>query len=1138
MAISKERTPEELKNQDLNYFIAFDIEPTETNVKKIEEALNNKRKTFSRVVTPITTRLIELKDDIDKVMLNDVAARKKEADAARAFYAKRAIEMAETLCKSGYIEDTKIDEIAKRFYVTSKEILDGISGLLSQGVVLKKVAGVKREVSFSNFKKIEAYLRTLGKRDLYDFSELPETSQTKDLYNKQEEIYSVFSKKANDAKGKAAMDLSGIGKVVFKSDAARREYDIYAKTKVKVWDSLSTLSDSGIKVVNDKFFIDCLDALRGDAGLSVDDAEKELYAYMSNFKLTRESSEKLHIELCPYDDCQKPYVLKNDTHSCPNCGRSLEMKCWNCGNVTLLVSKTQACKKCGITKKAQTEFDAAQKALATLLDSPSSAGSAITAAMNKLENVYPTYDKFPTSLVGKNIIALKQQIEQRVIATCPYDDCKKPYIFKAGIKSCPNCGKSLEIKCWNCGEITLFKSNTQACSKCGISKSNQNEFNIAQKAFDNLLKSQSCTELELVGALNKLENVYPKYSQFPTSFVSKAITAAKQQTERRKNEIVKRNALYEKYVKELNAMIAKKQFYHAETLLKQLKNEDPTYDTKELDAKIGTALKNAQIYVDSANRYLKANNEDAAVESGGKALQICSDCAAALQVLKNFPPKPPHHLIAKIFRNTVKLDWQTEGNQDAITYTVIRKVGSAPANDQDGDVLEKDLTINFYEDPSVVSATAYYYAVFSVRGDVCSQIAVTSTPTVMYLDVSNLHQEKTAASIKATWAVPDNVKGVEVYRKAGAVPPIGKDDGEKIACDINGFDDANVKEDKYSYLILCKYSYSGKTQYSTGIKASYTKFRLPSKLQNVQLDSAGTTDFTLSCEKPENGSIKLYVSDKHLDLPFGDVDDKANFVKKYKALKELDTIVLSENKLSFSIPPQKVMWVYPVVSNEQLFVLSDPIMLNTISGIENVNVINKGGNITIEGTLNSSVRNVIAIISNEGFVSNVDDSGDRRTCSYDSFIRDKGFYISLKPGVYYITLFAEFKEGGNTFYSKAVKLPEVIDNSEKTVVEYALTYTPNVSAPYKVKLDFICSDPLTLPDVDIVGGYPKPMNKNSGKVLTTVTGGAMKKKLFKKGFRFSVQVTVDSASNKREKLTLFLHSDTEKRVQLKEVQKI
>lgn len=57
MAISKIRTAEELKNSDLNYFIAFDIAPTETNTKKITDALIAKRNTFARNVNPITARL-------------------------------------------------------------------------------------------------------------------------------------------------------------------------------------------------------------------------------------------------------------------------------------------------------------------------------------------------------------------------------------------------------------------------------------------------------------------------------------------------------------------------------------------------------------------------------------------------------------------------------------------------------------------------------------------------------------------------------------------------------------------------------------------------------------------------------------------------------------------------------------------------------------------------------------------------------------------------------------------------------------------------------------------------------------------------------------------------------------------------
>ena len=188
MASPKYRLPDELQNPELNYYIAFDIEPTETNTKKIEEALNKKRSTFARTVTPITTRLNELKDDIDKIMLEDAVltdnngtkeyvvksgGRKIESDNAKKFFAERAIEMAKSICRSGFIEDSKIAEIAKRFYVTEKEVLDGIDSLLSQGVKLIKTAGAKREVAFSNFKKIESFLKTLGKKNLYDFSELP-----------------------------------------------------------------------------------------------------------------------------------------------------------------------------------------------------------------------------------------------------------------------------------------------------------------------------------------------------------------------------------------------------------------------------------------------------------------------------------------------------------------------------------------------------------------------------------------------------------------------------------------------------------------------------------------------------------------------------------------------------------------------------------------------------------------------------------------------------------------------------------------------------------------------------------------------------------------------------------------------------
>lgn len=1036
MASPKYRLPDEIQNPELNYYIAFDIEPTETNVKKIEESINRKRSTFARTVTPVTTRLNELKDDINQIMLEDAVlvdkpdgskeyiaksgGRKIESDNAKKFFTKRAIDMAKSICKSGFIEKTKIVEIAKRFYITEKEVLDGIEPLLNQGVKLIQTIVTKREVAFSNFKKIESFLKTLGKKNLYDFTEMPENSSTKALYDKQEEIYSIFSKKANDAKGKAAMDLSGIGKVVFKSDAARREYDIYYKSKANVWDLLSILADSGLKTINDKIFLECLDSFRNQAGLSTDEAEKELYVYLDNFRLSREHIDKIRIEVCPYDDCGKLYV---------------------------------------------------------------------------------------------------------------YHD---------GIKSCPNCGKPLEIKCWNCGEVSLFVSKTEPCAKCGITAQNKVEFNQAKQNFDNLLKKNNITDIDFTNALNIMENIYPTYDTIPNSFVAQTINTAKKQVEDYKIKQAVKNAINEKYVKEIEKSIVQKNFCQAETIIMQLKIEDPSYDTKIFDQNVKNAKEKAQHFVDNANLFLKNNDETNAIDSCCKALEVCADYTAAIQMIKNYPPKQPGKLIARANQKVIKLDWQVNGDQKAITYTVIRKIGSAPISENDGEVLESDLTINFFEDSTASSAVAYYYSVFASRGGVNSSLSSTDTYTILFLNVSNIHQEKIEDAIKVTWRFPDNVQTVEVYRKSGVVPPIDKNDGEQIPVYNNiEFTDSNITEEKNSYLIICKYNFLGKEYYSSGIRVSYKTFRIPHKLNNINVIlTSGNTDFNFLCDEPVNGYIKLYYSKKHIDYQYGEADDKNNFIKKCKDLKEIDAIMLSNNRFRFSVPEKSIIWLYPICLNEQLFIMNEPIIINTIIGIDNINVINKNGNINIEGNLDSGVKNIIAIINNNSFVDTIDGDGEKRICTSDMFIRDKCFYLSLKPGIYYITLFAEFCEAGNKFYSRATKLPDVIDNREKINVEYALNYTVSVSSTFNITASFKCSESIVLPKIDLVIGYPQPLNKNNGIVIGTLNGGEMKKKLFKDGYYYTEKIKVSSANSIKDKVTLFFNSNNEKRLRLKGVNNI
>lgn len=1039
-APTKTRTALELQNPNLNYYIAFKIDPKVTDVSKIDEAIKKKRNTFAKDQSVINSRLVELKEDIDQVMLHDATyavdanglgsytqnngGRKKEADAARRFYLQEATEAAKALCERGYIWDKEIAQIAEKMGVAIQDLQNAISSLFQQGIELKKTSETKREVPFKTFDNIEQCLRTLNKKDLYQFLTLPESSTLDQLLKKNQEVYSDAQKQGKSSTQKATVDLTGYIKVVFKSAGAKREYDTYYHCKEQVWDKLSMFKDSGIKSVNDALFVKFVDVLIQHAGLSATDAEKELDAYLSFF---------------------------------------------------------------GIVKEAKT-------------------GEA----------------------------AIK-------IAQCPYDDCGKSYVVKEGLKICPNCGRSLEIKCWNCGHVMLFTSATKGCDKCGVSRKQQTEFDAACTNFDRLINETFSSETDLIKALNEMENIFPNYTNFQSSFISNKITEAKKAIEKKKKEKEANDALYEKYIKEINVLMVKKQFCKAAELLKELKVNAPTYDTHAFEEKINAALKQAQQLVDMANNYLKLNNETAAIESCSKALLVCSDFSIAIQILKNYPPKAPRQLTFKIVRKTVKLDWEVEGNQSAITYTVIRKIGSAPSNHEDGEVIESGLSINFFEDPSVISATAYHYGVFAERGGIHSAIVATANPAVLFLDITNLHQEKTSDSIKATWNKPDNVAAVEVYKKPGVIPPSGIADGEKVAVDSNNtsFEDKNLQEDKNSYFIVCKYEFSGKEYYSSGIKASYRRFRIPKSLSNIKVSNVGAaTDFNFTCDEPDNGTVKLYLSKKKIDYLFGVADDQANFIKKCKELREIDATVISSNKLHFAIPENTIEWLYPVISNEQLYVLHEPFLLNSVLGIDNLNVIYKSGQVTIEGSVNSNVRNIIAIIKQDNFAETIEEQGERRTCSYETFIKDGGFFIALKPGLYYISLFAEFIEGGEKVYSRATKLPEVVDNRQKAVVQYALHYDISVARSFTVKIDFYSEEEIELSPIAIMAGYPKPLKKNNGIKIGQIDGRKLKKKFLKKGYYCSVSVNVDRANSIKDKLVLFFESDRESHLLLKEVQSI
>ena len=1031
--VNKTRTAAELQNPDLNYFIAYRINPKETDVTKIEDAMKKKRNTFASNQTNINNRLVELINDTNKIMLEDATVdpasdpsnpqyivknggRALEAQRAINFSYKNAVEAVTAICGRGYLYDYELEQIAKKNDVDFKELHKRVEHLFDQ-VQYKETKKAKREVPFNKLRELDDLLKTVQKKNIYDFLGLDQNTPTAQLSASRQKIYGDEKAKPKNANSTAAISICGLIDIILKTANSKREYDIYYRCKEHVFDVLRQYKDMGIKEISDNQVAQFADYMRTATGLPVADVEYELDVYLRENGVVR-----------------------------------------NSGNAVL-------------------------------------------------------------------------QLE-----VCPYDDCGMSYVVTKGLKACPNCGRPLEVICWNCSQPTPFTAKQKVCAHCGASKAAEAQFNKELTDFNTLLKNKSVTDTELNQAVNKLQNVLPGFDKFSNSFIFKKIADAKSRIVQRENERKNAQMIYDKYIKEINSLMGVKKYMTAKTVLTKLKIEDSSFDVKDIEKQITDAIARAQMYAAKAQDYAKLNNEAQLVEYAGKALEECADYTIANQILKNYPPKDPTNLIATDRKNVVKLEWTPNGNQKAVTYTVLRKVGSQPVNDEDGTVVESGLTINFYEDSTVAPATNYYYAVFAERGGIRSKIAKTANPMTLFLDVTNVNQVLDEQGIKVTWTTPDNVKSVQVIKKPGSMQPQSENDGTILnTANLQGFDDNDASSNTMSYLIRCAYEINKKIYYSPGRKYTFKTFSIPKLITNFNLVSTFGDEFELSFDKPINGNLKLYVFDKRVDMNFGAPLSHADFQSRGKVLKELEFVVLSDNKVNFTAPSNAVTWLYPVNSNEELCVVMEPLVLNTIIGLENMNLVEKNDSIIIEGKLSNNVRNLIAKISNTAFPKSMDDKCDQRICSKDTFDRDNGFIIKLGEGLHFITLFAEISEGGKKGYSRPISLPAPVGKVRKTIVKFVPDYEPNVKKSYKATITFYSDEEITLPEILVVKGDKKAFTKSEGVKVDVIESITLKSRFLKKGYWGKVVITVDPAHSMKEKLSFFVNDDYNKTVQLKEV---
>ncbi len=444
---SNVRTPEELADIGFNYYNAFKIDLNETDPKVIASKINNLCNTKANSDDPVSVRLgKDLKKDAIEVLANDSTydessgtyrpnsgGRAREAALYKKLKMEPIIQFLVSLCERGIIYKSEVRQVADKNKMSVDEIEAGLKNLLTKGV--KYVDDTQNRFDFHTYNEIEKYLKGLGDSkitNLYDLLDLPITADLKTIQDRLKSYMQRDAAKTSLKKGvgPSLKQLYGCAETIFKEEGnsgkpGRAQYQKYLQIKDAVYFPLKARSDNGIVVIRAEEYLKYFELIVKNTGCSLEVAEEDLGAMLNalNLKLSSDASigAKMQIELCPYPDCGKPYIVTQNITVCPHCGKPLTVLCWNCQNPIRYGAGARVCPKCSMTDKMQPVFQKQVNELGNLFKNPRTPLPTLKTALNNLKSTVPGYEKMPTSEVAKKIafydkeVATKEKAEESML---------------------------------------------------------------------------------------------------------------------------------------------------------------------------------------------------------------------------------------------------------------------------------------------------------------------------------------------------------------------------------------------------------------------------------------------------------------------------------------------------------------------------------------------------------------------------------------------------------------------------------------------------------------------------------------------------------------------------------------------------
>ena len=339
-----QRTAEELKNPKFNYYIAFNIDLKESDKTKIEQKI--KTELGNTKGTILQRRLIELKNDIFEVMLNDAVfdgvtynpgcgARQKEADTAKAFKLNIALDGIQMLCKTRKTllksELLDIYNTVNRLAVffTEDEFFKKIDSLKLKDLGVKIIDNTDIKIPFSKFQDTDKLLEPLNKQNLYDYLGLAKNALQTEIEIADRKIYNDAQKNSDLKKKQSVSKLYGFIKDLLFDQIKRKSYDQYIVIKKDVWDEFAKRKSMGIRELTIDEYCYYVQTVVNLLNISTDESEEIIgigckyfqFGIINNNEKKDLNSNK-SFNYCPY--CGKRVDLREGQKYCSFCGEKIK----------------------------------------------------------------------------------------------------------------------------------------------------------------------------------------------------------------------------------------------------------------------------------------------------------------------------------------------------------------------------------------------------------------------------------------------------------------------------------------------------------------------------------------------------------------------------------------------------------------------------------------------------------------------------------------------------------------------------------------------------------------------------------------------------------------------------------------------